>query len=473
MSSRAQSRKPARFRSGDAVFAEGGSDAWSPGPASLRGEGAAATLADEASPPRSTFRLRSAALGMTCCFILTGCPRPPIERVELPPSPTPTPSPTPINIPYHKMEMARLFSGLKVQTSIEAEDGTTATADRNDPASYSLDLTIKVRVPKANTSLSELAALNAQLPKLLPALETMLPTAKVAEFYDDMYRRKVSTISRDLPRLEQLISRHNFYDCETILNLEHPHTKRRVVLVQSDMDVVMDGSDSDRVPNVDGTSANFQPTTSYRWPKKTATPNPFLQGREEKLKQAEQELAKGAAAPRTQELKAMLTRLRAEVDDLKKNSFLVSTFDPFVVLPGPLLGGRGPFAPKIGDYCVVIFNDKLYPAIVGDAGPTYKTGEASLRLCKELNPSANAMYRPVNDLKVTYLVFPNSGERPWTAPNLDHWRTRCEELLIDAGGYAGELKEWEDLTKPKPTPSSTPTPTASPSATVSASPTAP
>ena len=44
------------------------------------------------------------------------------------------------------------------------------------------------------------------------------------------------------------------------------------------------------------------------------------------------------------------------------------------------------FSPSIGDYAAVIYNGKIYPAIVGDAGPSNKVGEASARICKELNP---------------------------------------------------------------------------------------
>ena len=41
---------------------------------------------------------------------------------------------------------------------------------------------------------------------------------------DNLYKRKVSTIQHDLVRLEELISRHNFYDLETALEFENPAT---------------------------------------------------------------------------------------------------------------------------------------------------------------------------------------------------------------------------------------------------------
>jgi hypothetical protein len=401
-------------------------------------------------------------------LLVAGCPR--VQRVE-PPKPTPTPSPTPVFVPFRRLETSRMFNGLKVNATVEADYAqppTTATADREEPGSYTLELTVKVRVPKANTGLAALTTLNERLPALLPGLESMVPAATVADFFDEMYRRKVTAIQRDLVRLDQLISRHNFYDCETILNLEHPESGRRAVLFQADMDVVTDGSDGDRIAAVDSSSVFFQPTTSYRWPKKTSTPNPFLAGRQEKVKQAELELAKAAAGMKTQELKATLARLKAEEEDLRKNSFLIATTDPFIVIPGPLLAGKGPFAPKIGDYCVVVYHDKIYPAIVGDAGPSYKIGEASLRICKALNAAASGLNRPVNDLKVTYLVFPNSGDKPWGPPDLEKWRDRCAALLNEIGGFQGELFVWEDLAKPTPTP--TPSPAKSPAVEPSATP---
>ena len=156
--------------------------------------------------------------------------------------------------------------------------------------------------------------------------------------------------------------------------------------------------------------------------------------------------------------------MRYEVGQLKTMSFLVAATDPFVVLPGSIVGkNREPFTPHVGDYCVVIYGDKLYPSIVGDVGPSTKMGEASIRLGKELNPKATAYNRPTNDLKVTYLVFPNSADKPWAAPDLQRWQERCQELLNEMGGYQGELHVWENLIKPPPTPTPTPVPVESPS----------
>jgi hypothetical protein len=400
-----------------------------------------------------------------------GTPSTPTPRPlpTAPPRPTPVPTPTPIYVPSKRMETGRMFSGVEVHATVQADFGSTATIERDTPSSYVLDLQVAVKVPRAHSSLQELSVLNPALPTLLPGLPALLEGAQVSPFYQDLYARKVATINHDLVRLDQLISRHNFFDCETLLTMKFPKTGRRVVLLQADMDVVMDGSDSDRVPLTDGSSANFEPTTSYKWPKQTAVPNPFLAGREANLKRALALLANpGTPVAQMQQLQASLPRLRAEVDDVKRFSYLVSTVDPFVVLPGPLLRDQGEYAPKLGDYCVVVAGDKLYPAIVGDVGPTYKVGEASLRLSKAINAKATAYNRPVDELKASYFVFPGTAEKPFSAPNLDHWFERCQQLLNEIGGYQGELVHWTDLTKPTPTP--TPVPTATPEPAPSATP---
>jgi hypothetical protein len=133
--------------------------------------------------------------------------------------------------------------------------------------------------------------------------------------------------------------------------------------------------------------------------------------------------------------------------------------DPFIVLPKLAVGQKSPFSGATGDYCVVVHDGVLYPAIVGDVGPGYKMGESSLRICKEINKRSNAMNRPVSDLKVTYLVFPGTSEKPFGVPDLTKWHDRCAKFLDELGGTHGELFTWADLTAPPPSP---PTPTPQP-----------
>src|SRR5260370_38722603 len=79
--------------------------------------------------------------------------------------------------------------------------------------------------------------------------------------------------------------------------MQHPQTHRKALLLQADMDVDDDGSDADRMPVGTGAPANFKPATSYRWPKKTAAPNPYLPATETALKHAEDEYTLATTAP--------------------------------------------------------------------------------------------------------------------------------------------------------------------------------
>jgi hypothetical protein len=426
----------------------------------------------EMNRARFFFLIRSLAAGLLA-LSLTACPGPVMVSPSTPapetPSPVPTPTPPPY-VPNKRMETGKIFNGMQYRVTLETEIGTTTTAERNDPASYRAELVMKVKIPKPHQSLEEISRLNPQLPQLLPDLTAMLKTGKISPVFDDLYRLKCNSLQTNLNRLDALLTRHNFYDCETLLELQHPQSKRRVLFIQSDMDVDTDGSDTDRVPEVEGASSTFQPFTSFRWPKKTQTPSSFAAPREARIKQLEQELANGPAAARSTQIKALITELKEEISDLKKFSFLIGGADPFIVLPGSMFGKSkaGPFAPAVGDYCVVIYGGTLYPAIVGDVGPSHKIGEASLRLCRQINPAANGANRPMNDLKATYLVFPGTAERPFDVPNLDRWRTRCAKLIDEIGGQEGELFTWEDITKPKATPPpatpapATPVPAATP-----------
>ena len=140
--------------------------------------------------------------------------------------------------------------------------------------------------------------------------------------------------------------------------------------------------------------------------------------------------------------------LEAGITDMKIASFLIAEYDPFIVIPINILADRrDPYAPNIGDFAILIHEGTVYPAIVGDAGPSFKVGEASLRLAREINASATPYSRPVSDLTVTYLVFPRSADDPKRAPDYGYWRKRCGELVDKVGGLGEgvELYEWKDL----------------------------
>jgi hypothetical protein len=368
-----------------------------------------------------------------------------------------------------KLETARLFSGITVNTTVEPTPGGPASAERADPQSYVLDLTLRLRVPTPNKTIEELAQVNPDLPRVLPGLAGMVGPESVSPFFHELYETKIKRLRTNLTRLDQLLSRHNFYDCQTILQLQHPETKRKAVLIQSEMDVDADGSDSDRLPAGSGVSTHFQPYTSYRWPKKTSNPSAYLPMLEERIKNWEAEASqKATSSARKAELKGAVAGARDGIDQLKRFSFLIGATDPFIVIPG---GFTKTEAAKVGDYAVVIAGDKIYPAMVGDVGPADKAGEASLRIAKEISGDSSPYNRPVSDLKVTYLIFPGTGETPWGPPDLDKIYARCEALVNEIGGAGVPLHKWVDiLPTPTPTPTPTPAPTATPTATPAASP---
>lgn len=382
---------------------------------------------------------------------------------------TPTPEPTATRPPVitGKLDTAKLFNGITVHSTVETTPGADAATERTQPESYALDLKLLARVPSPNKTIEQLAKVSPQLPTLLPGLPSMLSAEPVSPLFSQLYDTKVRALRENLGRLDLLLSRHNFFDCQTVLQLQHPQTHRKALLLQADMDVDADGSDADRLPAGTGAPANFKPATSYRWQKKTDAPNPYLAGTEERLKRAEGEYALATTTPaRKRELRNAIAELRAEVDTLKKFSFLIGATDPFIVVPGAFT--RGPDPVKPGDCALVLFGDSIYPVIVGDVGPNDKVGEASLRIAKELNALSTAYNRPVSDLKVTYIIFPGTAEKPFGPPDLEKIHARCETLVKEIGGASVPLHKWENIIPPSPTPS--PTPSSIPSSSVAASP---
>jgi hypothetical protein len=376
---------------------------------------------------------------------------------------TPSPEPTPTRPPVisGKLDTAKLFNGVTVHATVDTPPGGDAATERVDPQSYVLDLKLQARLPAPNKTIEDLAKVSPQLPTLLPGLAAMLSPESVSPLFADLYGTKVKLLRENLVRLDQLLSRHNFYDCQTVLQLRHPQSHRKALLLQADMDVDADGSDADRMPAGTGVTTNFKPYTSYRWSKKTPAPNPYLAGIEERLKRAEDEYALKTTTPeRKRELRTGVTQLRDQVTTLKKFSFLIGSTDPYIVVPSAFARARD--GVKVGDYAIVVFGDAIYPALVGDIGPNDKAGEASLRIAKEINALATPYNRPVSDLKVTYLIFPGTAETPFGPPDLDTIQARSQTLVDEIGGATVPLHHWENIIPPPPTPTPTPSPTPTP-----------
>ncbi len=378
------------------------------------------------------------------------------------PTPTLTPQPTPLPkkfIPYQKLDLATIYNGIELQTDFSTSEGSIASRERKEDESFRIEMKLHVDVPRASNTLEELTEVDPDLPTTLPGLAAMMADAKVSDFYHGLYKNKVRYQQRQLTRIDRLLSRHNFYDTETILELKHPESGRKVLLMQSDMDVNGDGSDGDRMLKVDQTSSTFQPWTSYRWRKLTKHPNEFLAGREADLEATRERYAvPGLSDDENYELAKRIKRLKLEIADLKTWSFLLSRADPYIVVPGFMRRSAYSYSPSLGDYAAVIYGNTIYPAIVGDVGPSHKNGEASLRICREIEPDSGVFRRAESDLIVTYIIFPGTAEKPFSQPNLDTWNTKVAELIEEVGGHNGTYHQWDDITKPPPTPTPTPTP---------------
>src|SRR5207237_8178511 len=112
-------------------------------------------------------------------------------------------------------------------------------------------------------------------PTRFTGLVAMLPLDAGSPLFAQPYETKVKVLRENLARLDQVLSRHNFFDCQTVLQLQHPQSHRKALLLQADMDVDADGSDADRMPIGTGISTNFKPFPSYRWLKNPPAQNPY------------------------------------------------------------------------------------------------------------------------------------------------------------------------------------------------------
>lgn len=347
-----------------------------------------------------------------------------------------------VSPPYYQVkdgtDISKTSKGFDYRFKVQEKAGRLASEERVKDGSYEASLTFSVIRPEAAKRFDEIIKVNSELPKILPGLERLMDRAKVSPFYENLYNNKRDRIKRYANRFDRVLTKHNYFDCQTMLELEDPQTKRKVFLMQADMDVVSDGSDGDRLPTMPDeivNSAYYQPFTSYGWKKTGDVENPMIAGWRKLLEKAK---AKGNSSE--------VSRLTTGIEDLKRRSFLIAEYDPFIVIPVDIIGDReSAWGPNVGDYVAVIYGKKIYPAIVGDGGPAFKAGEASLRMAKELNPQATSYSRPVSTLSVTYLVFPRSSGQ-WQAPNYESWRTECGKLLNEIGGLGEgyELHQWKN-----------------------------
>ncbi len=121
--------------------------------------------------------------------------------------------------------------------------------------------------------------------------------------------------------------------------------------------------------------------------------------------------------------------------------YVDSSTVPYIVIPARFAGGNG---GKIGDLGLVYYEktNKLVFCVVADIGPPTKIGEGSIALANALGLPFDPKVRL--DVRITYLVFPNSGAR-WPRTNAEI-NEAGEKLFNDWGGLDRLKSENSDHT---------------------------
>ncbi len=344
--------------------------------------------------------------------------------------------------------ISKMVPGLSVHSAVQFEPGATASQERDSASAYQLRVALSLSLPTAADGES-LKKANPQLPELFSKYSELMSGAKVSPWYHSIYLHKQNHMRKNAATLSRMLDRHNYFDIDTILEIAAPGTNRKLLWMQSDMDVVSDGSDGDRLPDMPEkvkNSDNYQPMTSYRWRKLGMTPNPLLPHWQERVKKLSKDKDANASS---------LEYAKNVVHDLKKYSFLLAEYDSFVVVPLAFKnGGNADYRPQLGDYAAVVVGNRIFPAIVGDFGPRHKAGEASLRLARLINSKATPFARPVSDLGVSYIIFPGTKEPEHGPIDCNRLNTRVQELLNEMGGLtpSAQFQQVEDLLAPKASP---------------------
>jgi len=362
-------------------------------------------------------------------------------------------------LPRKNYDVIKMANGAMVNARVTShqEETKDALTTATMPDAYTLGLTLDIALPSPATTMQELCAATPELERALPSLKDMLPKAsKSGErnqslFYTKLFENKKKMLQHQLAQLGQLPSRESLFDCQTILLLTHHATQSRALLVQAIMNVNADGSDGDRNIPLEKLSSTYQAQTNYRWPKITTRPNPNIAELEEQVTRVENSLKdENLKAEQKITFHQQLLSLENTLSELKRWSFLIGSADPFIVLPKFMLEKNHDGA-SLGDYAVILYQGTLYPAIVGDIGPASKIGEASLRICRAIDPQSSATHRPFNTPHVSYFIFLGSAEFPFHQPDYAHWSERCHELWKNLGG-SDQLAwhEWEQSDQPWP-----------------------
>jgi hypothetical protein len=310
--------------------------------------------------------------------------------------------------------------------------------------------------PKPLTQADDLEKLNPGLLKTLPRLKELLTKATVSPKFKRLYDAKVESVQggNHMPV-------PSFYDTATALSFKDEKSGRSVFLFQSDMDTDTDGTDPGRLSQLKDyddarLSRTFQPLLSYSWnkPGTDTPPNPFLKyfddtlGKLRGLQKQIDAFATEDHGPIWQDLKKHMDEQVASLErrskyyrsDLIHRRSLIASLDPFIVVPQTWIDPQ----MSVGDFVAVVHAGRVYPCIIADTGPTTKSGEASQRLCRALNPKASGRVSAVTTPAVTYIVFPGTRTAKGV-PDLARYKSEVNRLIGEIGGL-GEgvtLHTWE------------------------------
>jgi hypothetical protein len=379
-----------------------------------------------------------------------------LERVRADDEEKQKPSPSAVLLEMPKgivADINQLSNGIPLRTEVVYGTGEIALDEFQLHDSYTATYQMKLRNPRPATRMSEIERGTPELAKILPGLIGMFATGFVSPWHETLYRNKISEVRANVGQLNRVISKPNIYDCNTILHLQS-EKGRKVFLMQADMDAIVKGSDGDRSPVMPASqvdSIDYDPFTAYHWAKIGKAPNPMIAGWERRIAIGIKERDHPEITPEKKIwIEQRIDVLKASIAAMKKRSYLISAHDPYIVLPIDVLTDhKDPYAPEIGDYAVVIYGRKIYPCIVGDAGPNSQVGEASARLATALVSGWNSAQKAVGYPGVCYLVFPGSREINTSAPDHKKWRAQCLALLAEIGGL-GEGYEYHDWTPQAP-----------------------
>ncbi|MBL9113941.1 MAG: hypothetical protein JNJ83_02970 [Verrucomicrobiaceae bacterium] len=313
-----------------------------------------------------------------------------------------------------------------------------------DPFYLRVEQKISLIKPQPLTKMDELEKLSPGLKKALPGLERLVSTAETSPLFEKLYSAKIGSIQGG-----NLLPSHQYFDTATVLNVHNTETGRRAVIFVSDMDVDTDGSDPVRMSKLSDyddarVSRSYQPLLSYSWAKKPdeSATSPFIAYYQDtlgKLRTIKSQVDAAAKADRNplwpdlqQSIQSYLTAISKKASyyesDLRHRRSLIASTDPFIVIPQTWAGEM-----QVGDFVAVIHAGKIYPCLIGDTGPTTKSGEGSQKLARAINPKASGRMSAVTMPAVTYIVFPGTGIARGV-PDFAKYKEEVTRLLGQLGG---------------------------------------